>query len=104
MSKSDDVISYIVRALVKDRFEKNMDRLEENMKDIYKGFREMYANPGDKEGFAVGYALGYTKAYLDSIKGIVPNMPEDEMGAMEKEIVKSLKKRINDIIDEITDL
>lgn len=29
---------------------------------------------------------------------------EDEMEAVEKEIVKSLKKRINDIIDKITDL
>ena len=112
MSKSDDVLSYIVKALVKERYENNMDELKKSTKEVYKIFKDEYGEKlSDKEGFAFGYAFGYTEAYLDSIKTILKDdnansqiIPEAKIKTIEKEIGISLKKHIDEIIDAITNL
>ena len=100
METDDDVLSLLTRGEI----ESTMDKLQESIKVLYKIFRESSKNPNDKEGLAYGYTFGYVQKFLEDIEIIVPDIPKDKIEIIQKEALKVLTKRIDDIIDSITDM
>jgi hypothetical protein len=100
MATDDNILLLLTRGEI----ERSMDKLEKTIKLLYKSFKEDNKNPSDKEGLAYGYAFGYIQKFVEDIEIIVPNMPKDKIGKIQKETIEVFRKRINNIIDSITDM
>lgn len=102
------VIDSITLASIRGNLELSMDVLESNIKDHYKSFNKDRVVPLNKEGFAYGFTWAQTLCNIRAFRVMMPKINKDiqktDEDTIREEALKVFDKRINHIVDSLTDL